>query len=367
MRIPDALRQVLRSNLWQYWFLQTLGWTGYAVFILLENWIEHTLDASYVLFTLCATVFGLMLTMTMRESFRLVWEQPPVKRGLVSLLALGVASGVWSLWKLYVTMLITPQMEIKQLLHEYMYWYSYSFCILLSWTGLYYGIKYYKLVQTEHERVLRSEAMAHQAQLKMLRYQLNPHFLFNTLNSISTLVLDHQGEVADRMIAQLSRFLRYSLDNDPMQKVPLDKELEAMRLYLDIEQIRFNERLVIEYSIEDAARLACIPSLLLQPLIENAIKYAIAISETGGTIHIAARVAGRELALVVSDDGPGLPVDAEQRMALNGVGLANIRERLRALYGERQSCQFTNLQPHGLRAEIRIPYETQEQPVQWKN
>jgi len=367
LRITDTLRQVVRSNGWQYWFLQILGWTGYAVFILLENWVEHTLYTDYVLFTVCAAVLGLMLTMTMRESFRLIWNYAPVTRGLLSLLALGIATGLWSAWKLNVTLAIAAEMEIKQLLHEYMYWYSYSFCILLSWTGLYYGIKYYKLVQAEHERALRSEAMAHQAQLKMLRYQLNPHFLFNTLNSISTLVLDHQGEVANRMIAQLSRFLRYSLDNDPMQKVPLNKELEAMRLYLDIEQIRFSERLRLEYSIEDAAQSACIPSLLLQPLIENAIKYAVAISETGGTIHIDARVAGSELSLVISDDGPGLPVNTKQPVTLNGVGLANIRERLRTLYGERQSCQLTNLQPHGLRAEIHIPYEIQEQPGQWKN
>ena len=305
--------------------------------------------------------------MAMRESFHLIWNHPPVKRGILTLLSLGLASGIWSMWKYHVSYAIDPHTEIKNIYYECIAWYCYSFCILLSWTGLYYGIKFYKMVHAEHEKTLRAESMAHQAQLKMLRYQLNPHFLFNTLNSISTLVMDRKGDLANRMIGQLSRFLRYSLDNDPMNKVSLDKELEAMKLYLDIELTRFGDRLRLEYDVDDAARQACIPSLLLQPLIENAIKYAVAISETEGTILIAARVVAGELCLEVSDNGPGIPTDSGQSTSLNGVGLVNIRERLRTLYGDNQSFRLSNMQPHGLKIEIHIPYETQDTPARWKN
>ena len=148
--------------------------------------------------------------------------------------------------------------------------------VVLAWVGLYLGIKYYGQLQDETQRALAARTMAHQAQLKMLRYQLNPHFLFNTLNAISTLILDRDNATANRMVHGLSSFLRHSLDNDPMQRVTLRQELDALTLYLDIEKIRFAERLRIETDIDEDCWRALLPSLLLQPLVENAIKYAVA-------------------------------------------------------------------------------------------
>jgi len=359
--------RIMRSNRWQYWFLQLIGWSGYAFFILLQSWMGKELNTPHVVFTIIATLLGLLLTMAMRESFRLVWDFSPLKRGIWSILALCLASGIWSMWKRSVTYSISTHVDSANFYYDCFSWYAYSFCILLSWTGLYFGIKYYKLVLAEHEKTLRAESMAHQAQLKMLRYQLNPHFLFNTLNSVSTLILERECCLANKMIEQLSRFLRYSLDNDPMQKVTLDKELAAMQLYLDIEEIRFGDRLRLEYVVDDAARQACIPSLLLQPLIENAIKYAVAISENGGTIRIAARVVEADLCLEISDDGPGLPAGSDRPCSMKGVGLVNTCERLRTLYGDKQSCLVKNTSPHGLKIEMRLPYETHEQLVAWKN
>jgi len=130
-----------------------------------------------------------------------------------------------------------------------------------------------------------------------LRYQLNPHFLFNTLNAISTLILEQQTELANRMVTRLSSFLRYSLDNDPMQKITLNQELAALKLYLDIEKVRFEDHLSLELDIGDEASQALIPSLLLQPLVENAIKYGIARSEEGGHLRIAAKVFAGDLLL----------------------------------------------------------------------
>ena len=200
--------------------------------------------------------------------------------------------------------------------------------------------------------------MAHEAQLKMLRYQLNPHFLFNTLNAISTLILEQATDDANRMVTRLSSFLRHSLDNDPMKMVTLEQELRALKLYLDIEKVRFEERLQLEIDVEDEARRALIPSLLLQPLIENAIKYGIAQSVDGGCLKIAARVFAGDLLLELSDDGPGVELVDGQIPGANGVGLRNTRERLEELYGTHHSFRLSETEPHGLTIRIRIPFES---------
>ena len=171
-------------------------------------------------------------------------------------------------------------------------WASYFFgtvsgmYVILCWSGLYFGIKYYKGLQLERQRSLKAHAMAHEAQLKMLRYQLNPHFLFNTLNAISTLILDRNNELANVMVTRLSRFLRYTLDNDPMQKSTMSQELKSMDLYLEIEKVRFQDRLRVDFDIGEKASRALVPSLITQPIIENAIKYAVARSEAGETLEV---------------------------------------------------------------------------------
>jgi LytS/YehU family sensor histidine kinase len=231
--------------------------------------------------------------------------------------------------------------------------------LLLCWSGLYFGIKYYETLQAQRESVLRASALAQEAQVKMLRYQLNPHFLFNTLNAISTLILDGQGKVANQAVGRLSDFLRYTLDQDPMKKVTLRQEIDALNLYLGIEQLRFGERLGIAFSIDEMAYQALVPSLILQPLIENALKYAVAPREEGGQLGIEARVRGWKLELAVQDDGPGLPHGAEPGNG-RGVGLRNTRERLGVLYPDRHEIKIADAHP-GLRIEITLPYE---QPVQ---
>ena len=140
----------------------------------------------------------------------------------------------------------------------------------------------------------------------MLRYQLNPHFLFNTLNAISTLILDNRNTVANSAVTGLSEFLRYTLDQDPMKKVTVAQEVDALNLYLEIEKLRFGNRLTIEFAIDANASTMLMPSLLLQPLIENAIKYAVSPRERGGKIRIGGHVTGGMLQLEVSDDGPGM-------------------------------------------------------------
>jgi two-component system LytT family sensor kinase len=194
----------------------------------------------------------------------------------------------------------------------------------------------------------------------MLRYQLNPHFLFNTLNAISTLVLAQATEQANEMLTKLSKFLRYSLDHSPLDMVSLAHELETCRLYLDIEKVRFAERLRLKFDIEKQVEQALVPTMLLQPLIENSIKHAISRAEDGGTITISACKEGDDLKLEVTDDGPGISQPGLQDSdftSTSGVGISNISNRLQEIYGARHQLVFSNAEPVGLAVTIVIPYE----------
>ena len=358
---PPAIPRLLADRRHQFWALNLFGWAGYGFLVVLSAFFWHKDTATQLLYAVFATAVGLLLSLVMRASFHRFWELPPVHRGLCSLLSVGLATGVWAWIKMFVFQQISVAAEDKgdkSAFGEFLGWYTYSFFILLSWAALYYGIRYYQMLQEEKQRALRATSMAHQAQLKMLRYQLNPHFLFNTLNAISTLILDGDSKTANLMITELSKFLRYSLDNDPMQKVDLAQEVDALRLYLAIEKVRFEQRLVLDFDIEAQALEALIPSMLLQPLVENSIKYAVSTSEHGGTIRLAARVFADELLIEVCDDGPGIDLGAAPVSPTGGVGLRNCRERLGEIYGAGHSCKLSNLEPRGLKISIRIPYET---------
>ena len=211
---------------------------------------------------------------------------------------------------------------------------------------LWYAIDYYSKYRDR-------EARLSQAQLHALRMQLNPHFLFNTLNSVSSLMYT-DVEAADAMLARLSEFLRITVDRNLEQEVPLDEELEFVRRYLEIEKIRFEERLRITMDIDGDTSRAMVPSLALQPLIENAIHHGIAPRREGGSIEIRARREDGLLHLSVADDGVGTPQQSHER-----VGLANTRARLEQLYGSKQRLTLTDVAPRGVRVDIVIPFRTE--------
>lgn len=361
MSTPYRLMQkIMTERGYQFWALNLFGWTGYGFFVALSAFLWEKDLTFQIFYAGFSTLTGLLLSLVMRESFRKLWLMTPLARGLATLAVVGVVSGLWSYIKMIALMEGMGKAEEINLT-EYVGWYTYSFFIVLSWAALYFGIKYYQMLQEERRRTLKATSMAHEAQLKMLRYQLNPHFLFNTLNAISTLILISDTKTANSMVTELSKFLRYSLENDPMQKVDLEQEISALTLYLNIEKVRFEERLRLVFDIEDSARKALIPSLLLQPLVENSIKYAISKSETGGEIGVAAKVFAGELLLEIWDDGPGITLENGDIPSFNGVGLRNFKERLREIYGNRHSCSFSAGLPQGLHVRLRLPYETQSQ------
>ncbi|OYW47290.1 MAG: sensor histidine kinase [Sphingomonadales bacterium 32-68-7] len=237
--------------------------------------------------------------------------------------------------------------------------FSLDLTVLGAWSALYYAINYFIQVEEQADRLDRLEAQATSAQLAMLRYQLNPHFLFNTLNSISTLVLLKQTDAANAMLTRLSSFLRHTLVIQPGGKVTLAQEVETLKLYLDIERMRFEERLRTVFRIDPAAARATIPSLLLQPLVENAIKYAVSPQEEGARISLTAQMVGNRVRIIVADTGPG---PGERREPVSGqvstgVGLANIRNRLAQAYGEEHRFQIDNPPEGGFTVTLEIPFE----------
>ena len=235
------------------------------------------------------------------------------------------------------------------------FWYLfggtlYNAFTLLAWSLLYVAIRYLGALQEERERVLRAEAAAQRARLDALRWQLNPHFLFNALNGISTLVVEGHSTQAVTMISRLGGLLRSTLEQSE-DEVTLAAELELMRQYLDIEQARFGERLAVDVNIDADAWNGRVPVMLLQPIVENAIKHAIATRARGGRIVVGARREDGMLDLFVDDDGPGLtPSNGD------GVGLTNVRQRLEQLYAANQRLDLLPNAIGGVRVHIRLPY-----------
>ena len=209
------------------------------------------------------------------------------------------------------------------------------------------------------ERVKREaqlESLLARAEVLSLKMQLQPHFLFNTLNGIVSLVRTREVEAAEKMILNLSSMLRHSLDKSGQQEVPLSEELEFLNFYLDIEQMRFPERLQVVLDVDPQAVAAKVPSLLLQPIVENAIRHGIAPNRGVGRVSICARREGEKLRLEVQDNGVGMPLPWEPASS-TGLGLANTAARLRHLYGDAQQFSITAAEGGGTRVTILLPYE----------
>jgi LytS/YehU family sensor histidine kinase len=340
-----------------FWALHTLGWLAYGLAQYVGSAV-YGKEPGYVQVIGIAAAAGFLLSAPLRLLYRGLWSRGPVAILVGSPIACWVVALGWraTINTAYMQ-IVKPEWAMEhppQPLEIFVGTLS-SMALLLCWSGLYFGVKFYERLQLEREATLKASALAQEAQLKMLRYQLNPHFLFNTLNAISTLVLDGQNRTANLAVSRLSEFLRYTLDQDPMKKVTLRQELDALNLYLGIEKLRFGDRLRLEFEVDERAESALVPSLLLQPLVENAMKYAISPREEGGSVTVIAGIEDGQLRLAVADDGPGLPPAAVGGNG-RGVGLRNTRERLKVLYGDAHRVEVIDAAP-GLRVEMRLPLE----------
>jgi len=340
-----------------FWVLQSIGWSGFFILRSLSG-LANSMGAMFVVHTLLLTATGYSLTLLMASLYRRLITMRAMWTVIISLGTVILASAAFSFietWS-YATFL---RPDAKPVGVEYLGAIILDFSLLAAWSALYYGINYYLLLEEEIDQRAQLESQASTAQLAMLRYQLNPHFLFNTLNSISTLVLLRQTERANAMLSRLASFLRYTLVNEPTARVTLVQEVETLKLYLEIEKMRFEDRLRPHFKIDGDTIGARLPSLLLQPLIENAIKYAVTPAEHGADIWITAQREGQAVRIEVADSGPGpggTPIDAQS----TGVGLANIQDRLAQAYGPAHGFSTRTNEHGGFSVIIEIPLETDQ-------
>jgi signal transduction histidine kinase len=341
-----------------FWILQSAGWVGYF-FLRTLSGIANNMGWSLLLHTALLTGTGYSITLLMAAAYRRLIKVKPLITFAVAIVIVAVAAGSFSAieaWSHATFLKPGAKPEGIQFLGAIVLTVS----LLVAWSGLYFGINYYLLLEKQSDQLLRLETQASSAQLAMLRYQLNPHFLFNTLNSISTLVLLKQTDQANAMLSRLSSFLRYTLVNEPTGQVTVEQEVETLKLYLDIEKMRFEDRLRPRFHIDPAVADARLPSLLLQPLVENAIKYAVTPQEEGADIAVDARKVGDRVQITVVDTGPGsdaaYTVRAEQS---TGVGLANIRDRLAQAYGADHRFETQTNIRGGFSVTIEIPHQVQ--------
>jgi signal transduction histidine kinase len=350
-----------------FWRLQALGWSG-ALLLRAMSSLANAQPLSFLVLVLIETITGFSISLILAVVYRQLIARRPLVTWGVTALVLPLAVSLYAFIDSWVIQLYRFGASAN---------YAGLFIgalfvdgtLLGAWSALYYAMNFFLQIEEQNDQLLRLENQATSAQLAMLRYQLNPHFLFNTLNSISTLVLLKQTEPANAMLSRLSAFLRYTLTNEPTGRVTVAQEVETLKLYLDIERMRFEERLRTTFRIDPAASPGLLPSLLLQPLVENAIKYAVSQQESGAEITMAAALVGPNLRITVSDTGPGLPSgDADNRLSgmtfdggepvSTGVGLANIRDRLAQAYGAEHRFETMEPAEGGFAVLIEIPFET---------
>ncbi|PTS81514.1 sensor histidine kinase [Sphingomonas sp. HMWF008] len=351
-----------------FWTLQAVGWTGYLILrgVSTVSSISGTEDLKRLVPVVFESIIGYSVTLLLSTLYHVYRRQPRFAMAVLTVLTLAVASLLYAVLDAFSFSFVgdsSPGLTLPLVLGTIFL----NFTVLAGWTALYFGINYYLIVEDQIDQLATLANTASSAQLAMLRYQLNPHFLFNTLNSISTLVLLKETERANAMLGRLSSFLRYTLANEPTAQVTVQQEFETLKLYLEIEKMRFEERLRPSFEVDPRVAKARLPSLLLQPLVENAIKYAVTPQEDGAEIAVVARLAGDRVQIVVSDTGPGLN-EAKNRSSVSvavqslstGVGLANIRERLAQAYGPDHSFEMRSIPGGGFGVEIEIPFQLEE-------
>ncbi len=368
----------MESNARQYWLFQVAGWSamGLLSYLSLTLWYNPG-QLAPVIHTVLQSVLGIFVSHPLRWVASGTWNMPMVRRVIINSIAVLTASLVWTLLRLYSFPWLTGE-PIP--LSDWGGWMFASIVVFGAWTFCYYALKYYRHWIMEHQRAveaqnealraseiaqretlrrLEAEKLIRDTQLRMLKYQLNPHFLFNALNSVSWLVRKGDAPGATDMLAKIGNYLRVTLDHSDEIQHTLEEELETLDLYLGIEKVRFGDRLNISLDVEDRVREAAVPSLLLQPLFENSIKFAVSRTVEPTTIHLDAKLVDGRLHLQVRDNGPGalLPAD-NQNEEPQGIGLLNVEQRLQSAFGDECEISFDRLQPNGFVVDIGMPAQT---------
>jgi len=344
-----------------FWTLQFVGWSCMYVwtFVSILPSIKHPgtlrgsslfvlamLAASCLLRPVCRSLMNRGFSWIALEVRALVWclAAGAITAYVAELLAFGIRPLDWADW------LVT---------------YTQATWVLFVWCSLYFSIKLWQQAAKERERFLRAESEVRDARLSALRYQINPHFLFNSLNAVSTLVLEGNAPAATRMLAQIGEFLRTILDRDAVLETPLSQEIAFTEQYLAIEQTRLGGRLRTEVAISPETLDALVPSLLLQPLVENAVRHGVAPLVEGGTIRIQSKLHGSQLQISIQNSATSRTWAERAVSAAHGIGLANTEERLKTLYDTDYRFALQYNPAGGCQVIVELPFRrtTHQQEV----
>ena len=336
-----------------FWQLQVAGCVGLYLLVLLSLLPYRNPDEFRHQTIFCATVF--VVSSALR----------PVCRSLLRRSLRWLSMEIRALgWSAAYGALAAFASELVKLRSIHLVWANFLdswlpfSVVFFLWCTLYFSTKQWQEAAHEKARLVRAESEARAQRLSALRYQLNPHFLFNSLNAVSTLVLEGNTQAATRMLAQIGELLRTTLDNDGAHEIPLSQELAFIEQYLAIEQTRLGNRLHVDLAISQDTLDAVVPSMLLQPLAENAVRHGVAPSIEGGTIAIATVLQNDCLVMTVRNSGPGIvSAPGQDGKSSNGIGLTNTAERLRTLYGDNQRFLTHSLAAGGYEVTIEIPFQ----------
>ncbi|MCG8436390.1 MAG: histidine kinase [Gammaproteobacteria bacterium] len=335
-----------------------LAWMVYAA-VYYEEVIRYQKPADYWQIVLVAAVSGSLLCWCMALVYLRVRHRNLLVKSMTAIGASLLAALAWvAVRNIFFDYVYAPADVSRPLLDLGGVFRGVN--ALLFWSALYFVYDNYKIAKQNQIQTLTAQSLARDNQLKLLSYQLNPHFLFNVLNSIATMVLKHDSKAAHDTIVKLSDFLRYTLYSEPWRKVTLEQELKCAGQYLEIQMVRFQDRLQVNYDVPKELHKTKVPNLILQPIIENAIKHTITDSAGSVQIAIKAAVEGNNLKVTVLNNLPSAP-PTKQDNAENsqGWGLANVRERLQAYYAGNAALEIER-QAEGYGVTLFIPYEVQE-------
>ncbi len=343
----------------QFWTLQLSGWLGYVAIVFIAiirpqleipnfNFVGQLINLAIEAFS------GFVLSYLQWLFIQRIVHLPLKKTLFLSFLSAAVLGLIFNIIKLAsFKIVVFNQVWYEQWnMLEFGGWFLFSLTTMFIWTALFFIMLYNTKLQKEHEMLLRAQNSAKETQLQMLRYQLNPHFMFNTMNAISTLIYKKDNDKAGEMLDQLCSFFRYSLDQETNPISTLHKELELLDLYLSIEKVRFGDRLSVAIDVPAETYQAQVPSLFLQPIVENAIKYAIETQKENGKIAISANLYQDRLIIKVEDNGSGSKESASSGF---GIGLTNTKERLETMFNDNCSLDIAK-NTEGAKVSINIPF-----------
>lgn len=324
-----------------FWKLQSAGWLLLLLIYLLLYYREQLENTNAIIGLSITYISGFGVTLLLRKVYQFTNYKTRSIKSISVIIVIGtiITANVWFWVDTALSHLALGNVEALATLNfnRYLSWiWSNSFVVFL-WSALYFSIKLWDEWLSEKKRAEQADLLAHKAQLQMLRYQLNPHFLFNSLNSIRALVEEDKNR-AKSMITELSEFLRYSLINKNLSNVPLRSELEAMKHYFSIEKTRFEEKLEINFQIEPETENIVVPSFLIHPLIENAIKYGMKTTTLPLKIVIKSSMKNNNLCLEVCNSGHWL--ETQDSNNSTGTGLNNVKQRLENTYPENHTFEI---------------------------